>query len=92
MWGMTPEPEPKPITPSQLITRDRNPDHNPSFSLPITGVAGNRVIRIYTVKGLGVIVQEAFKHPSEDGRLIFTGMSIFTREEIGYSDVAAAYI
>lgn len=63
---------------------DYSPDRNPSLGKVVTGVAGVRVIRVYAVRGLGVIIQAARNEPTEDGKLQFTGMSILTKDELGY--------
>jgi hypothetical protein len=76
----SPAHEPKPER-----TIDYNPDHHPSFSLIHTAVvrSGTRCLRIWQVKGLGVLCAEMQSDP-ESGRLTCGGFSLFTKEEIGW--------
>lgn len=64
---------------------DYNPDHHPSFSRVITGIAGNRIIRLYHVRGYGVLVFETYTEAHDDKVLNRDGCAIFTNEEIGYA-------
>lgn len=76
---------------------DYNPDHSPSFSRTITSTLGgqpsdvfadgtspSRVVRVYQVRGVGVIVQTASRSISDDGKLVFDGMSVIAKDELGY--------
>lgn len=62
-----------------------NPDARPSASRVITGTAGNRMVRIYQVRGFGVLVLSAGQDPAPDGTLQFNQMAILTKDDIGYA-------
>lgn len=74
---------------------DYSPDRNPSASKVITAVVGNqpcdggntpaRVIRVFQVRGVGVIICQAAKESTADGKLVFEGMAILSKEDIGYA-------
>lgn len=46
----------------------------------------SRVIAWYHVRGVGIIILETSKTPSDDGKLVYTGMSIISKEDLGYSE------
>lgn len=63
-----------------------SPDANPSAGAIYTQGVGGRIIRIYRVAGLGVLIQEADTRTMDAaGKLLFSGCSILTKEEIGYA-------
>lgn len=63
---------------------DYSPDRNRSSSDIITGVLKHRVVRIWQVRGLGVMVATADDVTNEQGKLTFSNLAIFTKDEIGY--------
>ena len=65
---------------------DFNPDHNPSFSEIYTKPDGKDTMLAARVRGLGVIVMRTRSLPDDPtGKLRVTGLSIVTKEELGYS-------
>jgi hypothetical protein len=68
-------------TPDRFI--DYDPDHHPSFSIIHTAVVGSRCLRVWHVKGLGVLCAE-MQSDAETGKLTCGGFSLFTKEEIGW--------
>lgn len=88
MWGETPnevERISKKPYPWPRID-DFNPDHAPSRSAICYEALGDGVVCVLQVKGLGVLVLRATPDSSNaDGKLVFAGVSEFTKGEIGYS-------
>lgn len=62
---------------------DYNPDHNPSASLTTTVLIGNRLARMWHVRGLGVLMADV--HGDDAGTLQPHGLSIFSKDDIGWS-------
>ena len=91
MWGHhpewwesgTPPSDPPPVTPTEYF-KDYSPDRNPSFSDILTGAVNGRCIRVWVVRGVGVLCMEMTGDP-ETGRMSGTGLRIFTKEEIGWA-------
>jgi hypothetical protein len=66
---------------------DYNPDCCSSSSAIYYEALGNGVIGVFQVKGLGVLVLRATSNYADpEGKLKFDGMSILSKEEIGYAE------
>lgn len=66
---------------------DYNPDHAPSTSPLYHEAMGDDVLGVLAVKGLGVVVLRATPdYRDADGKLMFHGVSEFTKGEIGYTE------
>lgn len=63
-----------------------NPDQQPSHSATFTEAIGDDALCVLQVRGLGVITLRAgFDNVTPEGKLIFRGMSILNKSDIGYS-------
>lgn len=63
---------------------DYSPDRNRSASLISTTMIGDRLVRLWHVRGVGVMLSNATGNP-ETGELEFHGLSIYTKQEIGWA-------
>jgi hypothetical protein len=88
MWGNYPEwwesdKPPNPPAPSIVYLKNYSPDMNPSAGAVITGVVNGRCLRVWHMRGLGVMCMEM--SGDHTGALTGNGLSIFTKEEIGWT-------
>ena len=62
---------------------DYSPDRNPAAGLVVTVLIGDRLVRMWHMRGLGVMMADMYGN--ETGTLEPRGLSIFTKEDIGWA-------
>jgi hypothetical protein len=77
---------PHEYTPAWEKQVDYNPDHQPSSGAIFIETMGADILGVFQVRGLGVLILRATPDLTDPlGKLKFTGLSIFTKADIGYS-------